>query len=297
MAPPLVPQFGDDLVVVGAGHHPLRDVYHLLLRATWPVAFAVISGTFILLNLLFACAYLVSGGVTNAAPGSFRDAFFFSVQTMGTIGYGAMYPSTNAAHFIVVVEAIVSVMFTALATGIVFARFSRATGLLVFSRNACIAPMNGVPTLMLRIGNDRSNTIVEATVRAVLVRTEKTSEGIVFYRMHELELARERTPALARSWTVMHPITAKSPLCGATPSSCTMQEVELIVTVAGTDDTVLQPVHGRHRYMASDVVWGARLADVLSELPDGRMQLDVRRFHDLTPTQPTESFPFPASTS
>jgi inward rectifier potassium channel len=131
-------------------------------------------------------------------------------------------------------------------------------------------------------------------VRVAVVRTERTAEGTTLYRFYDAELARDRSPALSRSWTVMHTITEKSPLFGATPESCVTEEVELIVSVVGTDDTSLQPVFGRRRYVAGDVMWGARLADVLSELPDGLLQLDVRRFEDIVPTEPTETFPYPA---
>jgi inward rectifier potassium channel len=282
-----------DIVVVGAKAHPLRDAYHLLLRMRWVGVLGFIAALFLALNFVFACVYLVTGGVVGVQPGSLRDAFFFSVQTMGTIGYGAMYPSSTAAQTVVVAESVVGLIMTALATGIVFARFSQSSGQLVFSDKACISPMNGVPTLAFRVGNDRSSTVFEAHVRVALARTERTAEGVTFYRLYDLELSRERSPALARSWTVMHPVTEKSPLFGASPKSCDADEIELMVTVDGTDDTSLQPVHGRRRYLTSDIVWGARLADVLSELPDGRLQLDVRKFHELVPTEPSESFPYP----
>lgn len=283
----------DDVVVVNARPHPLRDAYHSVLRMRWAWLLALIAAFLLVVNLVFALAYTAIGGVTGAAPGSFRDAFFFSVETMGTIGYGAMYPTATATHAVVTLESIVSIIATALVTGIVFARFSQSTGQLVFSDKAAIAPMNGVPTLTFRVGNDRASTVFEARMRAALIRTEKTAEGVTFYRLVNLTLARESTQALARSWTVMHYIDEKSPLFGATPDSCKAQEVELIVSVVGTDDTSLQPVHGRTRYMMTDIVWGARLADVLSELPDGRLQLDVGKFDELVATEATADFPYP----
>ncbi len=283
----------DEVVVVGAEPHPFRDAYHSVLRMSWPAVLFGIAGAFLFMNLLFAFAYESVGGVVGARHGSIRDAFFFSVQTMGTIGYGSMYPETTAAHLIVVAESVVGLIFTALSTGILFARFSQVTGRLVFSKKATISPMNGVPTLSFRIGNDRASTIFEAQVRVAIIRTEKTTEGVTLYRLYDVELARDRSPALARSWTVMAPITEKSPLFNATPDSCAADEIELAVAVVGTDDTSLQPVHARYRYKLEDIVWGARLADVLSELPDGRLQLDIKRFHDILPTEPTTTFPFP----
>ena len=283
----------DEVLVVGASWHPLRDAYHLVLRAPWWGVLLGIASIFLALNALFGLGYLAIGGLSGVRPGSFRDAFFFSVQTMGTIGYGAMYPTGTAAHALVVAESIAGLVMTALVTGVVFARFSQSQGQLIFSKRVCISPMNGVPTLAFRVGNDRASTVFEATVRVAVVRTEKTLEGVTFYRLYDAELARDRSQALSRSWTVMHPINEKSPLFGMTPSACVAQEIELMVSVVGTDDTSLQPVHARRRYLLEDIVWGARHADVLSELPDGRLKLDVRRFDEVVPTQATEAFPYP----
>lgn len=289
--PPTTPE--QQIAVVGAQRTTLRDFYHLFLRARWSLALAWIVAAYLALNALFALAYCVTGGVAHARPGSFFDAFCFSVQTMGTVGYGSMYPASAAANVVVIAESVTSLVVTALATGLVFAKFSRSTGRVAFSRHAVIGPMDGVPTLMLRVGNERGNLILEATVRVSLLRTEKTREGVVFYRMYDLVLSRERSPAMTRSWTVLHPIQPNSPLFGATPQSVEKDEVELLVTVVGVDDTSLQPVHARHRYEHQDMVWGARHADILHERPDGSLFVDMRKFHELLPTEPTEVFPYP----
>lgn len=283
----------DDVTIVGARPHPLRDAYLLVMRMRWGYLVGLIAGVVTAINLIFAVIYATLGGVTGAAPSSLHDAFFFSVETMGTIGYGAMYPTSTTAHTVVTIESIVSMLIVALVTGIVFARFSQSSGQLVFSDKATISPINGVPTLAFRVGNDRASTVFEARVRAALIRTEKTDEGMTFYRLIDLKLSRDSSQALARSWTVMHPIDEDSPLFGATPEACEAQEVELMVSIVGTDDTSLQPVHGRTRYLLGDIVWGARLDDVLSELPDGRLQLDIRKFDSIVPTKPTEKFPYP----
>jgi inward rectifier potassium channel len=283
----------DEVVVVGTRPHPLRDAYHLVLRMRWSWLLTLIAAVVLFINVIFAMMYFVAGGITGMAPGSFRDAFFFSVQTMGTIGYGAMYPTTTEANAIMTAESVVSMIVTALVTGIVFARFSQSTGQLVFSDRVAISPMNSVPTLTFRVGNDRASTVFEARVRATLIRTEKTDEGMTFYRIVDLPLARDSSQALARSWTVMHVIDDKSPLKDQTPESCREQEIELVVTVVGTDDTSLQPVHGRTRYTLDEIVWGARLADILTELPDGRIQLDISKFDALVATEPTPTFPYP----
>jgi inward rectifier potassium channel len=281
--------------IVGAPPAPLRDFYHLFLRARWSTAIASIVVAYLGLNAVFAGGYLLTGGVANARPRSFFDAFCFSVQTMGTIGYGAMYPTTAASNVLVVVESVTSLLVTAVATGLVFAKFSRSTARIAFSRHAVIGPMDGAPTLMLRVGNERGNQILEATVRVSIIRTERLKEGTTFYRMYDLKLARERSPAMQRSWTVLHPIAPDSPLYGATPESLARDEVELVATVVGVDDTSLQAVHARRRYVDGDIVWGARHADVLSEDSDGVVVLDVTKFDQIVATEPTDSFPYPRS--
>jgi inward rectifier potassium channel len=283
----------DEVRVIGASPVPLRDLYHRFLRARWPVALGAIVLGYLGLNALFALVYLKVGGIAHARPGSFADAFYFSVQTMGTIGYGAMFPETPGANALVVAESVTGLIVTAVATGLVFSKFSLATSRIVFAKQAAIGLMDGVPTLMFRLGNERSNRIIEATIRVSMVRTERTREGMLFYRMYDLVLTRERSPVLSRSWTAMHRITPESPLHGHTPASLKRDEIELFVTVVGIDDTSLQPVHARHKYTDEAVVWGARHADILSEDEGGVIVLDLRKFHDVTPTEPTDDFPYP----
>lgn len=278
--------------VVGAAKTPLRDVYHALLRAPSWVTVALIVGAYLALNLIFAALYLGVGGVANVRPGSFLDAFYFATQEFGAVGSGA-YPTTAAAHAVGVLESISLLLLTAVSTGLLFAKFSQTNARITFTRQMVISPMDGVPTLMFRLGNERSNRIVETQIRAVLMRTERTSEGTSMYRMHDLVLTRDRSPALSRSWTALHPITPGSPLHAQTPETLAATETELLVTVIGTDDTSLTPVHAQKQYLHTDVVSGARHVDILGERPDGDLTLDLRRFHDVAPTAPTVDFPYP----
>jgi inward rectifier potassium channel len=282
-----------EIRIVGDRRAPLSDFYHALLERPWWVTIAAIVGTFLTANAIFAVAYLIVGGVAHAAASSFRDAFFFSVQTMGTVGYGAMFPQSTAANLVVTAEAITGLTLTALATGLVFAKFSRSTARLIFTENVTISPVNGVPTLQFRLGNERGNSIVDAQIKVLLVRTEITAEGRTFYRMLDLALTRQRALSLSRSWNVVHVIDRESPLYGETPASLAAKEIELQVQVIGLDDATMQMVHGGHRYFARNFLWGQRLADVLSETPDGHLLLDLRKFHDVEPTEPTADFPYP----
>jgi inward rectifier potassium channel len=271
-----------DIIIEGAARHPLRDAYHYLIEMSWPAALGAIGAGFLVINALFAVGFMITGGVANSS-GSFAEAFFFSVQTMGTIGYGAMTPTSFAANVLVVAESVVSLIVTALSTGIVFARFSRTTAEVVFSHTACVSPVDGIPTLAFRIGNDRSNAIFDARVRVIFVRTEKTKEGQIMYRMLDLPLVRSETVTLERSFTIQHRIDEKSPLHEATRATCEKHEVEIMVNVSGTDDISLQPVYARHTYFPKDIAWDRRLADVLREREDGKLVMDVRKFHDTLP--------------
>jgi inward rectifier potassium channel len=280
----------EDIEVVGGSRRFGRDLYHFFLRAPWWVDLALLSTVFVLANLLFAAGYHLTGGVANSR--GFIDEFFYSVETMGTIGYGEMYPTTRAAHAIVTLEALGQIFLLAVTTGLVFAKFSIPRARVQFARHPTIGPYDGVPTLQFRIGNERASRLLEAVIRVVLLRTERTREGVTLYRMHDLKLERERSPALSRSWTVLHKIEPGGLLHGATPESLARDEVELILTLSGTDELSAQVLYAQTRYDAKDIRWGARHADMLSERPDGRLRLDMRRFHDVVPTQPTDEFPY-----
>jgi len=283
----------NQILVVGARQTPFSDVYHHVLRAPWWLDLLALSGLFLLLNLVFAFAYLAVGGVEGARPGSLADHFFFSVQTMGTIGYGVMHPLSVGAEALVTAEVIVSVSLVALASGILFAKFSVPRARMQFAEWATISPFDGVPTLMFRLGNERASQIIEATVRVVMVRTERTAEGVTYYRLRDLKLERDHSPAISRSWNLLHRIDDSSPLNAATPETFARDQIELMVTVVGIDETSAQSLHGRHTYLDEQVRWGARHADMVSELPDGSLQLDMREFHRVLPTAPTSTFPYP----
>jgi inward rectifier potassium channel len=279
----LLSQDDTGIDVVNAPKDFWGDLYHELLRAPWWLALTSIAAMVLAINLVFALVYVVTGGIANARHGSFADAFFFSVQTVGTIGYGAMYPQTMAAHLAVTAESIVSLVAVALATGIVFTKFSMPVARLEFARDVVLYVQDGMRTLALRVANRRGNFIVEAQVRVTLVRAETTKEGLFFYRLHDLRLVRNRTSALGRSWTVLHRIEEDSPLRDLTPDSLLSADVELIVAVTGLDGTTSQTLHARHRYLPEEFRFGARYADMLSPRPDGRVELDYAKLHHTLP--------------
>ncbi len=262
-----------------------------MLRAPWWFDVIVITSGFLVVNVLFALAYSATGGIVGARDDRFSDLFFFSVQTMATVGYGSMYPATTVAHVLSTAESVAGIFVIALVTGIVFSKFSVIRARVQFATHAVIAPMDGLPTLMFRAGNERSSRVIHVVLRVVLTRTEHTKEGVHMYRMYDLKLERDWTPALQRSWTIMHRLTPESPLFGQTPESLATGEYELTLTLTGVDETSGQTLHAAHTYEDNFIQWGARHADMLTRKPDGLI-LDIGKFDELTPTVATDGFPY-----
>jgi inward rectifier potassium channel len=259
-----------------------RDAYHYLLDASWVKLIVILVGLYVTANTLFAIAYLERpGSIENARPGSFADAFFFSVQTMATIGYGKLLPSTAYANLLVVLETSTGIIGLAMLTGLIFAKFSRPTARVLFSDRAIVTIRDGMPCLMFRMANSRATGIVEADARVVLARTENTLEGESVRRFYDLELSRTRNSVFALTWTVIHWITETSPLYRATQATLAASEVELIVSVVGLDESLSHTVHARHSFTSEEIAWGARFVDVISRLPDGRRRVDLTHFHEI----------------
>jgi len=266
---------------VGARLITRRDVYHLLLTMPWRWFFGVQAVAYLIFNAVFALIYLaVPGSVANARAGSFTDAFFFSVQTMATIGYGVMAPATLYGNVMVTIEALLGFASFAVAAGLIFGRFSQPTARVLFSRVAVVTPFNGVPTLMFRCANERRNQIFEARVHVDFARQEMSAEGMELRRSYELGLARDRNPQFSLSWTVMHAIDPASPLYGIDPDLLAGQEASIVVTLTGIDETLSQTVFARTAYRADEILWGRKFVDILSETEEGETLVDYRRFHE-----------------
>lgn len=271
-----------NIIRKGESQFDWSDLYHLFLTLSWLGFFGLIGLLYITTNAFFALVYLAGGDcIGNAQPGSFIDAFFFSVQTIATIGYGGMYPRTTYANLVVTIEALIGLIGVAMVTGLAFARFSRPTARVLFSNVAVIAPYNGVPTLMFRAANQRHNQILEAQIRLTMARNEVTTEGHFMRRLHDIKLIRSRTPIFALTWTVMHALNETSPLYGVTPEELAESQTELIITVIGIDTTVSQTVHARHSYIAEEILWDTEFVDILSLAPNGRRVIDYTRFHEV----------------
>ena len=263
-------------------HAYWRDPYHMMLTMSWGSFLGLISGGYIGINTLFALLYLIGGNnIVNARPGSFGDAFFFSVQTLASIGYGVMSPQTLYANIIVTIEALLGIVSIAVMTGLAFARFSRPSARVRFSQVAVIAPHNGQLTLILRTANRRRNQILEAQMRVYLLRDEMTLEGHHMRRIYDLDLLRSRTPSFSLGWVAMHLIDQSSPLYGISQAELLNMHATLSVSVSGLDETVSQVVHARHVYAAHEVLWNHQFVDTVHIDAAGHRYIDYDLFDDV----------------
>jgi inward rectifier potassium channel len=271
-------------VTLGLGRRPIADLYHFLLTSRWRVLLPAIAATYVAINVVFALAYLALGNaIEHARPGSFSDAFFFSVQTMATVGYGNFWPRTTGANLLATAEMITGGMGLALMTGLVFAKFARPTARVLFSDVAVVRRWEGVPSLMIRMANARSSNIVEVHVGVVLLRSERAKEGDEVRRVHDLRLVRSTSAIFNLTWTAIHPIDEHSPLRGADAAGLASGDVVIVVSLTGYDENLASTVHARHTYTANQVLFGRKLKDVLGIGPAGERTVDYGKFHDTEP--------------
>lgn len=263
------------------------NFYHYFLTMSWPRFLGIVGAGYVLTNAVFALLFLalgphaVSGFEAKPMGPRFLDAFFFSVDTLATIGYGNIVPLSNAANLLVTVEALVGLLGFSVIAGIVFARFARPVAQIVFSRNAIIAPYRDITAFMFRIVNMKTNEIVE--LQATLLMARRKRDGAALEREYiPLKLERERVVFFPATWTVVHPIDEKSPLRGLKPEDLVAADAEFLVLLNGFDETFSQNVHTRSSYKADEVVWGARFRSVFNPpKPDGRLSVDIRKLDEL----------------
>jgi inward rectifier potassium channel len=259
---------------------PFDDLYHYLLTAGWFELIGIVALFFVAANLIFATGYYLDGGIENTHSGSFLDMFFFSIQTMATIGYGKMEPISLFCNILVSIEALFGLLGLAVVTGLTFSKFSRPTARVRFSSCAIVGPRDGVPSLMFRMANLRNNRIVEGEIHVVLARQEVTLEGDSVRRFYDLTMSRPRSALFQLTWTAIHPIIENSPLYGQTRDSLLGVQGEIIVSLIGFEETFSQTVHARHSYRFDQVQWNVRFLDVLVRQPDGSFKVDYAHFDD-----------------
>jgi inward rectifier potassium channel len=260
------------------------DLYHFAMTVSWASLIAALAAFFISVNLVFAALYAaVPGCIANLSPPDYTGAFFFSLETLATVGYGDMHPQTLYGHVVASVELFLGILSIALLTGVMFARFSRPKSRIMFARHPVVAPFAGRMTLMLRLANARQNVIVDAAARLRVIRQERTVEGHELRRIHDLALARDSHPMLLLGWTVMHVIDESSPLLGATPESLADERASFVLTVQGTDETTGQTMMARTVVDHDQLRWNHVYVDILRSDADGVDHIDYTRFHDIRP--------------
>jgi len=275
---------GREIETRGLAHGFWTDLYHRSMTVHWPVFFGVAAAIFVFLNAVFAFLYwLGHEPIANVAGHEPLELFYFSVETLATVGYGDMHPQTHYGHFIATVEIFTGMSFLAVMTGLIFARFSRPRARFIFANHPVVTVHQGQPTLMIRIANERNNTISQATARLWLIRMETTAEGTDFRRYYELSLDRSEHPMFMLSWSIFHTIDETSPLYRMTPADLAAADAALTLNVSGVDDNSAQYLYARKLYNHQDIRWNYRYRDITSFSELGTLVIDYSVFHEITP--------------
>lgn len=261
-----------------------RDVYHWLLTLPWWAFSAVLGGLYLLVNVIFAGLYVLGGPCVAELPaGSFGGAFFFSVETLATVGYGHMYPDTTYGHVVTTAEIMVGMFGLAVVTGLIFVRFSRPTARIAFSRVMVVSTFDGQPTLMLRAANLRHQAMVEAEFRLMVIRNELIAEGEVVRRFHPLRLHFDRLITFPAALTLRHTLDAGSPLHGATPATLEAADCRLVVSIVCVDTVVPASVQSAQDYAWHEVRFDERFVEIYTEDEGGALTVDYGRLHETEP--------------
>jgi inward rectifier potassium channel len=260
------------------------DLYHRSMTVYWPTFFGTAAAIFVFLNTVFAFLYwLGNEPIANVAGNEPLGFFYFSVETLATVGYGDMHPQTHYGHFIATIEIFTGMSFLAVMTGLIFARFSRPRARFIFAKNPVVTIHQGQPTLMIRIANERNNTISQATARLWLLLLETTLEGVEYRRYHELLLDRREHPMFMLTWSIFHVIDETSPLYRMTPADLAAADAALTLNVSGVDDNSAQYLYARKLYNHQDIRWKHRYRDITSFSEQGTMVIDYSVFHEIMP--------------
>ena len=270
-----------EVIKINTGRRDWRDAYHWILSLSWPEFIGLLSGGYLVINLFFAGLYYVGGhGIAEMAPNDFWAAFFFSVQTLATVGYGHMYPTTLYGNILTTVEIMVGTFGLAVMTGLIFVRFSRPRARIEFTRNIAIGPFNGRPTLMLRVANLRNYSMAEAEFRVMFHRDEQLSDGETFRRFYTLRLHFDRLIMFPVVLTLLHTIDEASPLYGMTPEMLQEADGRFVASVVGIETVIQAAVHCQKDYSWRDVRFGERFVEIYTETGEGRLTVDYGRLHD-----------------
>ncbi|MFT9257114.1 MAG: ion channel [Acetobacter sp.] len=271
-----------DIIRVGVKDSVWTDLYHHALTASWPTFMVIAVISYLLVNLFFALLYsMASDQISNLGPHTLLSLFFFSVQTLSTVGYGGMTPVGPYANIVVSVEVFLGMMVTALVTGVIFARFARPRARVMFSDKAVISSEGGIPALCVRIANQRISVILSVDIEVALSRLVMSDSGHLVRQFDQLLLVQSHVPVLRFAFVLAHVIGPDSPLHGKTVTELEAQSAEIIITVTGTDEALGQTVFARTAYRFDRVHHNHRFVDIVHSRPDGRIAVDYSRFHDV----------------
>jgi len=279
-----------EFVKLNAEKFDLRDTYHFVLTLSWPGFAGLIFSIYLLINVFFALLYMLEAhAIAEMAPGSFFDAFFFSVETLATVGYGHMYPETFYGHLITMLEIMVGMFGLAVITGLIFVRFSRPTARMHFSKIAVIAPFDGVPNLMIRIANLRHQAMVEPEFRMIFIRDSVTAEGDEVRRFRSLKLDFDHLIAFPVVLTVRHQIDKTSPLFGMTPEDFKQQNIRILASIVGVDTVIVAPVQSSGDYNYDKIEWNRRFVEIYDQNKEGDWTVDYGRIDETEAVAPMQN--------
>jgi inward rectifier potassium channel len=285
-----------NIVRLGTSPWGFGDLFHSILVMHWGRFLLLIVASQIFANAVFGVLFWLGGDDVLNAP-HVVDKFYFSVQTWATIGYGGMTPTTTYANLVVAAESIASMLMTAVTTGLVFAKFARPQARILFAHKVVVTKRDGKQILMIRVANERGNDVVEASARVTILKEEISREGERMRRLIDLKLVRDVQPVFVISWTLMHEIDESSPFWGKNHDDIIKEGWRITANLTGHDGTLAQTIYASYFYNPGDVHYDARYVDVMSQLPDGRLQLDLTKFHDIeqagAPAQ--KSLPIPTN--
>ena len=289
MAKPIRVRAGQlEFLRLNAEHREWRDTYHWVLSLRWSHFVAFIAAVYVVINLCFAVLYTLGGNcVANMTPGSFPEAFFYSVQTLATVGYGHLYPQTTYGNIVTTIEVMSGVFWLAVMTGLIFVRFSRPTARILFSKSMVIAPFNGLPTLMLRVANLRHRSMVEADFRIVFTRDETTLEGEMIRRFYPLKMDIGHAIIFPAALTLRHIIDASSPLHGANRETLKAVDAFFFTSVVCVETVIPAAVQIQQDYSWEDIRFGERFVEIYTDGEDGGIVVDYGRLHDTEPVAPS----------
>src|SRR5580692_9662580 len=285
-----------ELVKLNAKKFDWRDTYHVILNLSWPGFAAFVFGIYLLINLGFAGLYILDPH-SVAEMSSFFDAFFFSVETLATVGYGHMYPESLYGHLITMLEIMVGLFGLAVITGLIFVRFSRPTARMHFSKVAVIAPFDGLPTVMIRVANLRHQAMVEPDFRMLLVINSFTLEGDEMRRFHALKLQFDHLLAFPAVLTLRHQIDERSPLCGLTPEDFQQHDVRIVASIVGVDSVIVAPVQSATDYHYDQIEWNRRFVEIYDQTQEHEWSVDYGRIDETEDVPQEQIISHPPSVS